>query len=294
MLGAGVSLAEDPSPAWVSGTTYAVGAEVHVVATHRVYKDAVGGVSTISPNLDTSTRWQDMRPTNKWAPFDIYTSTQAKSTTTDIVYPITARFVNAIALYGLIGANYSIVVKDSVGGTVIWSRSGTLKRHGKGWYNYLFGQRTQVTKLAFFNVPIRPAAEITITISAASGAQRAIGTIVLGKLKPLAGGFAGGSEQGATAEPVSYSYIKTDPDGTTTIVKRHSGTNLRARVFLQHEQADAALQILQEVLDTPVACIVTETEGYSGLSAFGLVSSAPVQYEGPTHAYIDVTVKGLV
>lgn len=292
MIGAGATLAEDPTPAWVSGTTYEVGTEVHVVATHRVYRDAVGGVSTTSPNLDDGTRWVDIRPTNKMAPFDIYTSTAATSTTTDIVYPITARFVNAIALYGLVGLSYDITVKDVAGGTVIWQRSGTLKRHGKGWYNYLFGTRQQIRRLVFFNLPIRPAAEITITISGAGSSQRAIGLIALGKLRPLMG-MVGGTEAGATAEPVSYSYIKTAEDGTTTIVRRHSGTNLKCRVFIDQSQADNAVNILQDVLDIPVAWIATETEGYAGLSTFGMASSTPVQYQTP-HAYIDINVRGLI
>lgn len=292
MLGTGVSLAEDPTAAWVSGATYTIGDEKHVVATHRVYRDSVGGASTTTPQNDPL-RWVDVRPTNRWAPFDIYTSTAATSTTTDIVYPITAKFVNAIALYGLAGANYDITIKDVAGGAIIWQRSGSLKRKGKGWWNYFFGTRTQVAKLVFFNLPIRPAAEITITISAGTSAKRAVGLIAMGKLRPLAGALPGGSENGAVAEPVSYSYIKTDPDGTTTIVRRHSGTNLRCRVFLDKAQADSALQIVQDMLDIPVAWIATDAEGFSGLSAFGLSSSTPVQYE-TTHAYIDINVKGLV
>lgn len=292
MIGAGCTLTEDPTSVWTSGT-YSVGDLRHVVATHRVYKCAIAGSSTISPELDP-TRWTDMRPTNKFAPFDIYTSTQATSTTTDIVYPITAKFCNAIALYGLVGATYSIVIKDAVGGSVIWSRSGTLKKHGKGWYSYFFGTRSQVTKLAFLNLPIRPAAEITITISSSSTGTRSIGLIALGKARPLTGLLQGGTEFGSSAEPVSYSYIKTEADGTTKIIRRNSGTNLRCKVFIEQAQADNALGILQDCLDIPVACIASEADGYNGLSAFGLISSSPVQYDGPTHAYIDMNVKGLV
>lgn len=291
MIGAGATLSEDPTAAWTAGT-YAVGDERHVLTTHRVYRCAEAGASSISPELDP-TRWVDMRPTNRMAPFDIYTSTQATSTTTDIAYPITARFVNAIALYGLVGATYEITVKDAAGGAVIWQRSGTLKRHGKGWYNYLFGTRQQVRKLVFFNLPIRPAAEITVTIAGPGDSQRAVGLIAMGKLRPLMGGMIGGTESGASAEPVSYSYIKTEEDGTTKIVRRHSGTNLKCRVFIEQAQADNAVNILQDVLDVPVAWIATETEGYAGLSTFGIASSAPVQYQTP-HAYIDINVRGLI
>lgn len=292
MIGAGATLPEDPTPAWVSGTSYTVGTEVHVVATHRVYRDSAGGVSTTTPQNDP-TRWTDIRPTNKMAPFDMYISTAATTTDTDIVYPITARFVNSIALYGIVGASYDITIKDTAGGSIIWQRSGTLKQHGRGWWNYFFGERNQIGKLAFFGLPIRPAAEITITISGGAGSKRALGLVAMGKIRSLVGTLAGGTEKGATAEPVSFSYIKTDSDGITTIVRRNSGTNLRGRVFIQREQADAALRILQDVLDIPVAVIATDATGFAGLQAFGIISSSPVQYEEP-HAYIDVNVKGMI
>ena len=292
MIGAGCTLSEDPTPLWVSGTNYNKDDEVHLLTTARVYKCAKAGSSTISPELDPTT-WVDMRPTNKMAPFDTYTNTTATSTTVNITYPITARFVNAIALYGIQGSGYVITVKDAVGGTVIWTRSGTLKRHGRGWYAYLFGTKTQITRLVFFNLPIRPAAEISITITAGTGLTRAIGLIVMGKLRPLTGGFEGGTENGATAEPVSYSYIKTETDGTTNIIRRHSGTDLKCRVFVSAYQADNALSILQDVLDIPVAWIASDAEGVTGLSTFGLASNTPVQYEA-NHAYIDINVRGLV
>lgn len=107
------------------------------------------------------------------------------------------------------------------------------------------------------------------------------------------GALPGSTEVGATAEPVSYSYIKTNDDGTTVIVRRNSGTNLKCRVFIDESQADNAVNILQDVLDVPVAWIATEQDGYAGLSTFGLASSTPVQYQTP-HAYIDINVRGLI
>lgn len=79
MIGAGTTLSEDSTTAWAAYTA-AVGDYRHVVSTHRVYRCAVAGASATSPELDP-TVWVDTRPTNKWAPFDIYTSTAATGTT---------------------------------------------------------------------------------------------------------------------------------------------------------------------------------------------------------------------
>ncbi|MDD5479644.1 hypothetical protein [Rhodoferax sp.] len=286
------SLAEDTTAAWVSGTTYAVGDYCHVVATHRVYKCAVAGVSSTSPEL-APTVWVDTRPTNKWAPFDIYTNTAA-STVTSLTYVLTPGYFNAIALYGLTGSQYSLTVKDTAGGTVIYTRSGYLYEAPLGWYEYLFGAVKPVDKLIFTDIPIRPDAEMTLTITAATGAAVGVGMIVMGDYVSLAGtGEWGGVQYGASAEPVTYSYIKTNDDGTTSIVKRHAATNLRLTIAMPRAEADAVLQSVQRVLDVPVAWIATNAQGYAGLTTFGL-GSGSMSYDSFGIANLSITVKGLV
>lgn len=285
------TLAEDSTSAWTSAT-YAVGDYRHVVSTHRVYRCAVAGSRTISPELDP-TNWADTRPTNKWAPFDIYTSTAAATVTT-MTYVITPGYFNAIALYGLTGAQYTLTVKDVSGGSTICSSSGYLYADPVGWYEYLFGTLRNVDKLVFTDIPPRPAAEITLTITAGTGEPVGLGLMVIGDYVSLVGsGDWGGTQYGASAEPVTYSYIKTNDDGTTTIVRRHSATNLRVTVTMPREEADAVLQSIQSVLDVPVAWIATSRPGYAGLTTFGL-GSGSMQYDSYGTANLQITVKGLV
>jgi hypothetical protein len=291
MIGAGTTLAEDTTSAWTSAT-YAVGDERHVVSTHRVYKCAVAGSSTVSPELDP-TRWVDKRPTNKWAPFDIYTSTAAATVTT-MTYVLTPGYSNALALYGLTGSQYTLTIKDATGGTVIYSKSGFLYADPVGWYEYLFGSLKITNKLVFTGIPIRPASEITLTITAATGQPVGLGLLAVGDYVSLSGaGDWGGAQYGASAEPVTYSYIKTLDDGTTQIVKRHSATNLRVTITMPREEADAVLQSMQAVLDVPVAWIATGAAGYAGLTTFG-IGSGSMKYDSYNVASFDINVKGLV
>jgi len=285
------ALAEDPTSAWTSAT-YAVGDERHVVATHRVYRCAVAGSRTISPELDPI-NWTDMRPTNKWAPFDIYTSTAAASTTS-LAYTLTPGYFNAVALYGLTGAQYAVSVKDAPAGSVIYSVSGYLYAGPAGWYEYLFNTPKTINKLIFSEIPIRPNAEVTVTITAATGQPVGVGMIVCGDMVSLTGsGEWGGTQYGASAEPVTYSYIKTEDDGTTTIVRRHAATNLNVTVMMPREEADAVLQSVQSVLDVPVAWIATQATGYAGLTTFGL-GSGKMSYDSFGMATLSINVKGLV
>lgn len=285
------TLAEDSTSAWTSAT-YAVGDYRHVVATHRVYRCAVAGSRTISPELDP-TNWVDTRPTNKWAPFDIYTSTAAATVTT-MTYVITPGYFNAIALYGLTGTQYTLTVKDVSGGSTIYSSSGYLYADPVGWYEYLFGTLRNVDKLVFSDIPPRPAAEITLTITAGTGEPVGLGMMAIGDYVSLAGsGDWGGTQYGASAEPVTYSYIKYNEDGTTTIVRRHSATNLRVTVSMPREEADAVLQSMQSVLDVPVAWIATSASGYAGLTTFG-IGSGSMQYDSYGTANLQINVKGLI
>lgn len=291
MIGAGTTLSEDSTSAWTSGT-YAVGDLRHVVATHRVYKCAVAGSSTVSPELDP-TRWVDMRPTNKWAPFDIYTSTAATGTTS-FTYVLSPGYFNAVALYGLTGGSYSLTVKDAPGGSTIYSSSGYLLDDPLGWYEYLFASPKYIKKLVFTDIPIRPTAELTLTITAATGQPVGLGMLVVGDYRSLAGGGEwGGGLHGSSAEPITYSYINTADDGTTSIVRRNAATNLRVTVAMPREEADAVLQAMQDVLDTPVAWIASSKVGYRGLTTFGL-GSGSMSYDSFDIATLTINVKGLV
>jgi hypothetical protein len=118
--------------------------------------------------------------------------------------------------------------------------------------------------------------------------------IVLGDMRPLVTvGEIGGTEYGATAEPVTYSYITTDVYGTTKIVRRHNATNMRVRVVLPKADADAALATVQDVLDIPAAWIASSASGYGGLNVFGL-GSGSLGYDGSTHSVFTINVKGFV
>lgn len=285
------TLAEDTTAAWTSAT-YAVGDFRHVVATHRVYRCAVAGSSTISPELDP-TRWVNTRPTNRWAPFDIYTSTQAVGVTS-FTYVLTPGYFNALYLAGLTGASYSVSVKDAPGGSVIFSASGFLTDDAPDWYEYLFSPVKTRRALVFREIPPRPNAELTITISAGSGAAVGLGLCAVGDYRSLFGdGAWGGPLAGATAEPITYSYINTAADGTVTIVKRTAATNLRVSAVMPRDEADSVLQTIQGVLDVPVAWITTDKQGYAGLTTFGL-GSASLSYDSPSTATLQVTVKGLI
>lgn len=290
---AGTTLAEDPTTVWSSGT-YAVNDERHVVATHRVYKCAVAGSSTVSPELDPA-RWTDMRPTNRWAPFDIYTNTAA-SAVVDITYVLASRFCNTLMLRGLVGKQVDLSIKDAPGGSIIYPlTSFLLQQPSSGYWDYAFGDRKKKNALNITNLPIRSNAEITITIKASASEARAVGLINRGKLKALHGfGYDfGGVETGATADPKTYTYRKVNDDGSVTTKLRGSSKDLSLNVVMDGRQADQAVQDLENLLGKPVGVIASLKDGFAGLSAFGFIVKGPVTYKGRI-ATCPVNVEGTV
>lgn len=292
------TLAEDPTSAWASGTNYAIGAEVHLASTHRVYRNATAGASTVSPDVDTA-RWKDMRPTNKWAPFDWYTSTQAKSTATDITYVLKSRFANAVLLYGLDGAGVVVSVRNVATNTVIYRYPGpvgstavaSLKASARGYWDYAYGDRRKRRTIVLTGLPIAADVEITVTVSAASGEQRAVGLIAIGKLRQLAGRGWYAVQQGSAASPKTYTSRKTADDGTQTIVIRGSSKDLECKVFMDIGSADQAVEELGELLSRPCAYLADPAGGTTGLTAFGIPTRAPVRYFA-THAECDLNIEG--
>jgi len=292
MILAGTTIAEPDASetAWVSAGTYSLGQERIRSTTHKVYECVQASTGrTALPEVD-SAYWLEKRPTKRWAPFDSYTSTAA-SGTTSMTYVLQPGYFNALGMYGLVGTSAAITVKDAPGGATIYSNTVSLLENPLGWWEFLFLPVRQISKIILTNIPIRPTAELTITLT---GATVEVGMINVGDYKSLIGdGDWGGTQYGASAEPVSYSYIKTNADGTTTIVRRNAATSMRASIILPRDQADYALACVQDVLDVPVSWMATDANAFTELNVFGLGSSS-LSYNSFNIATLDLSIKEMI
>lgn len=279
---------------WNAATSYTQGQRVIRTQTHRIYENIIAGVNATVPELtvaDTSPRWVDVGPTNRWAAFDgqVNTPTEVTSPLTFVLRP---GIFNAVAIYGLLGTTCTITVKDAVGGTVVYSSSTELIVPPVDHYDYYFPTSfKQLTKV--FVKGLVPYADPELTISITAGASTAkVGLIAIGDLRSLVT-EGGGTQYGAQSSPKTYSYISTDAFGRTKIVKRASATDMDIRVQLSNNDSDNALMTLQEVLDVPAAWIGSDADGFTGLNVFGLASGS-LSYESPTHSIMSISVKGFI
>ena len=282
--------------AWNAATNYVVGKEAILTATHRVYTNLIAGINATSPELaltGATPRWLDTRPTNKWAAFDGQITTQS-SLVTPLTYVLLPGLFNAVALYGLDGSNISVSIKDAPGGSVIYTYTSSLQQPPIDYYDYYFGAIRPMTKVLLSGITPYANPEVTISITSGVGVTVKAGMIAFGNLRSLISvQGTGGTQYGAKAKPITYSYIGTDIYGNTKIIRRSKATDMDIQVTVPIGDADRALASIQEVLDVPAAWIATDIANYSGLNVFGL-ASGDVSYSGPTHSIITVNVKGFI
>lgn len=276
--------------AWVSGGTYEVGDRRIRDTTHRIYECVQDHTGRTPLPENDALYWLEYRPTNRWAMFDNVISTQTIGTS-PLQVVLSPGFFNSVALYGLLGTTVTVAVKDEPGGTTTFSETFDLTADSIDWYEWVFTPSRIKSKVVVTGIEPWGEAELAITVNATSG-NSAIGAVIVGDAREL-DVSGGGSQYDARAEPVDFSYIKTEEDGTTRIRGGHKATDMRVEVVVMHQDADAALQAIQDVLGVPAAWIATEADSYAGLNAFGL-GSASLAYAGPKHSLLSITVKGLI
>jgi hypothetical protein len=279
--------------AWTSGGSYSLGDERLYAGYIYTCVQAHSGRTT-PPDQDAEYWLRDeLRPSNRMAPFDSYVSTPARATTS-LTYVLQPGFFNGLAVHGAVGETYSITVRDEPGGVVIASKSGELYEQAIGLYELLFMPLAQITRITMDDIPLSPAAELTVTISAGTGLPVQLGMLQLGAWRDLKGPHRWeGVEHGAEAEPRTKSWIREYDDGTYQIVRRRNATDMRCSVVISAEHADYAIATLRDVLDVPVTCVATDLPRYGYLTVMGLVSGT-VRTVDARRSRLSLSIKGFI
>lgn len=260
--------------AWASGGTYAVGDYRVSTTAHRIYsctRDHAG--RTTAPENDAG-YWNDEGPSNRWAMFDNEVSTQTLDASGTYTVVLRPGNVSALAIYKIAGTSATITIKDAPGGTVVYTQTFDLSEPPLDWYDWAFGRIKPLDRLVVDGLVPYYDCEATITITNGSSPAGA-GMFIVGDMVSLLGESTfGGTQYGATVEPVTFSYISTDEFGTTSIKRRKATTDMRISVALEQTEADYAISVVQSVLDVPCAVIATTSAIHQSYNVFGLVSGS--------------------
>lgn len=280
---------ENGEVAWVASANYAID-------DLRVYKGSVWSCvrahsgRTQLPDADPG-YWLREGPSDRMAPFDDYSATKARGTG-ELTYVLTPGFINGISVYGPVGANYSLVVREGPAGEIIREKHGDLFAQAAGFWELLFSPLPALEKISLDEIPISPNAEVTVTISSPGAGAVAVGDIKVGDWRMLIGDADfGGAEYGAEAQRKSYTYRQYGEDGKYKQVPREAARDVTCRVVLSAEQAMYADAVLGEIQNIAVPFEATGIPRYGYLNTLGFVSGS-MRADNFGQASLNLIVKG--
>jgi hypothetical protein len=157
-------------PVYDAGSTYALGDRVIDPVNHLEYSSLTAG--NHGNPLDDGVNWIKNGPTNRWAALDLNRSTGTTSPSPMVYIIGPGKRVDAVGLAGLVADSYSIsITRDGEPiETDTYPYTESLStRVVLNWHDWLTKPFTFRSASARFDLPLISGAEITITLTRASG-----------------------------------------------------------------------------------------------------------------------------
>jgi hypothetical protein len=278
-------VAESAFPVWSAGTTYALGARVHLVSTHKVYESTIAG--NIGNNPASTLQWVEVGPTNRWAIFDRSNSTQTVKSTSFFYELAPVNAFNAVALLGLTGAQTLRVRVDHTTLGSLYDRTLDLTSlpAQAGWWEWFYGERRGPTLAVLADVPGIIGSELRIDVTGTTAL--AAGVLVFGQAKEI--GLL--VQQGARVGIQDYSRKEVNEFGDTVLVQRAFARRASFDLPIKAELVDEAIDYLASIRATPCLFIAPRYESaviygfykeFDVSIAYAAVSECSLQVEGLT------------
>lgn len=271
--------------AWNAATAYTAGDIVLRTATQRLYQRLISGTTATAPESDT-VNWLDIAPSNKWAMFDGEISTvTTKSTSLSVV--LKPGYVNSLALFGLVGSNLAVTVRDALAGNIVYTLSqdldGTIIAD---WYQYFFEPVVQLAEVVLTDLPPYGDAHITVALTGTGTVE--CGICLVGTFYTL-----GDTQYGASVGIIDYSRKETDAFGVTTFVRRAYSKRMSAKLMLDNVQMNKVQRVLADLRATPCAWIGSDDVTYAPLVVYGFYKDFSIEVAYPAASYCSLEVEGL-
>jgi hypothetical protein len=260
--------------------------------TRTVYQRIASGDNTKAPE-DDPINWLPISPINEWAMFDreINTKSRADSSISTTLHPGP---VNSLGLFGLEGTELQVLVRNGVGGPIVYGNSelsgpkiinldGTLIAD---WYQYYYEPYVSLDGITLTDLPPYINANLTITVTGHSSV--AIGLVDVGNFYDL-----GGTEYSPSLTLVDYSKKSTDEFGVTTFVKRSFAKRLQARSMFSNVQLSVVAAILADLRAKPCSWSVSDSDDFNALNIFGWFEDMDIDVAYANHSYCTISVQGL-
>lgn len=278
--------------AWNSGTTYAIGDRCISTTTHRIYESALASNTNHDPDdlnnqVGQFVWWIDVSATNRWKMFDGENSS-ATVNATSLTVVLEPGFISSGYFGGLIGDTLAVTVKDAPGGSTVYSETVTLETsYPPDWYEYFFSPFVQLRDVVLQDIPPYLTCEVTCTLTIGAGNVEC-GMLQVGDLRPL-----GTTQYNALAIPKTYSYVGIDDFGNNEIKRRKSARDMSLTAYVTLDTADNVVDLMTQVIDTPVVWVATTDPRFAALRCFGL-GKGQLSYDNKGTCFLKLDVTGLI
>lgn len=281
--------------AWAAGTSYTVGQIAYLATTHRLYKNALGGVDATSPDASITAgtspvRWVDVGATNKYAMFDLLSNAQTVIATTLTVVLTPGKRTGSVGLLGVEAD--SVRVSVTSGGVTVYDTGavGMRLRNTTKWSEYFFGTFGFKSRFGKFDLPMYVNAVITITLTKTSGNVKLAG-IVLGVPVEI-----GGVQYNAESNINDYSLATRDAFGGVTLVPRKTVPITVQTVWINSADVGKVIALRSAIRATPAlwSGLTDSTQDYfEGLFVLGFFRRFTIQIAQPKVSLCTLEIEGL-
>lgn len=290
------STVSEPAPgevAWNSTTAYVEDDVVYDPATHMRYRAAAANTGR-NPATDVGTPtvpavWSAYGATNRWAMFDkvVGTSTHGPSPLTVVVRPGST---SGVSVLEIVGRTATISMKDTSGGTVIYSKTidldGTII---ESFYDWFFAVFEPMTGFNLVDLPGQfPSCELTLTVTN-TGADAAVGVFKPGTLEEY-----GGTSYGASAGILDFSVKDRDKFGRMSVKQGEYSARTSFEVLTEKRSFNRLYRQLVRIRATPCIFIGTEEPGYEPLTVYGYYRDFTFVVSYPTLHLLSIDIEGLI
>ena len=268
---------------WSAGT-YALGDKV-------IYPDCSGHLyeSAVSSNTSTpgtNTDWTDLGVSNYYAMFDTQNATQTKNLNAITFEVDFTAIVNSIGFINISGTTLRIEIYES-GGTNIYDETIQLRDYGvSNVWDYYFTSFDYLENYVAFDIPYTSAGYGKFTLTAETGVDAKIGSLVYGEQFEI-----GDTLMDMSLGIKDFSTIELDTFGNNTIIKRNYLDTIDTNVKVDNVNVQAVKRALTNYRSTPLVWVADENKAYS--LTYGIATKFSIQLQHPAYAYCRLTVQGL-
>ena len=272
---------------WTAGT-YATGVRRYVGT--RLYEVVATPDTTDEPTAGAAAdppTWVDVGAINRFKMFDFIIGEKTTRASPIDVTVTPGEIINAVALFGIEGADTVQVIVDDPTDGVVYDQTQELTNAEDiiDWYLYFFEPYAQNESAVFTDLPAYILADIQVILTGSSDVS--VGEMVLGRQASI-----GSTAIGTNVGIEDFSRKERDEFGNFQIVERRFAKLGSFDVLLLNNQVNPAFRLLAKQRATPTLYI--GGDAFAETYILGFFRDFSILRSGPQTSEMSIEIEGLV